>query len=77
MKRESYKSANEANRIKILEAKTVSQDTDLNLSPQYHKEQEQIAKALSHIGDMDILILKANYPQLYGHLIDIAIMECN
>jgi len=58
-------------KLEILEAKVVGK-SDLNLSPEYHETQAKIAKALAHIGDMDIMILKANYPDTYEHLVDIA-----
>lgn len=57
-------------KIEILEAKVVGK-TDLNLSSEYHETQDKIAKAIAHIGDMDILILKANYPDTYESLLDI------
>lgn len=44
----------------------------LNLEPEYHKQKEKINNALSHLQETDILIMKANYPELYKQLLDIA-----
>lgn len=44
----------------------------LNLEPQYHEEKDDIEKVLSHLQETDILIMKANYPELYEQLLDLA-----
>lgn len=56
--------------MEILKAETLG-ITDLNLSPEYHEKQQKIARALSYVGDQDILILEANHPALYQALLDI------
>lgn len=56
--------------MEIIKAETIG-TTDLNLNPEYEELTQRIAKALSHIGDMDILIMKANHPEIYEGLLDI------